>query len=79
MVPLKKNYWNNLQESINSIGGVNVFFPFFETSDYWSNQVICLRQDVSVDDYGEATDFAVSNFRNISGLFSDKLFQISSP
>lgn len=46
---------------------MNVFLPFFETDDYTvdDNHV---SQAISVEDYSDMTDFAISNFRNVSGI-----------
>lgn len=58
----------NLQENINSIGGVNVFLPFFETTEYMSPPGnLFSPQNISVEDYSDMTESAVSNFRNVSG------------
>ncbi|XP_065200473.1 neurobeachin-like protein 1 isoform X2 [Planococcus citri] len=56
---------HSLKESVNSIGGVNVFLPFFETDNYTiiDNSA---GQSVSLEDFSDMSDFAISNFRNVS-------------
>lgn len=63
------------QESVNSIGGVNVFLPFFETDNYTTNDNTA-GQSISLEDFSDMSDFAISNFRNVSGIISQKKLQI---
>lgn len=59
-----------MQENINSIGGVNVFLPFFETLEFSSQDSGSFSpQSISVEDYSDMTESAMTNFRNVSGTF----------